>query len=793
MKEHILNLFPIENLARFRCAYRLLEVTGLPQDPRYDENLHRLAGMVAKEAHRPVCLHKQDGKIFLATTAAAKDVKSDWRLTPHLAVLVPDPAEHQLDFGAIGPGQVDIAVNLLRFTVRTSLGAQPELWGDGSQSFYPRTTSYADPKGIVDVFEGFSFRLLHLPRDGRIFVSVDTTPRFIEKASLLDHIRKGEDPHRFKFQHFLYRFGYQWYRIRLKTVTATAICDQRFSHEGDGIDYDVYDYTRRKCRRPYPEYIEKLDPKSPSIIYGYPSGGRDSYGAAALCFKTYRNEAPEVRRLHALSILEPAVRIDKIQEIVRRHLQDVRFVGGQKLAISASPFAKSAIRFPVPDLLFGKGRTLHVNRHRGDTSGVDLKDLSKARMGLLLDAEGGWLGSEALKTQYVLFPESLHRTVCKPYQSLFENEVSRFLGRPYVLKTVLYQDQAARNLRTQVAAIKNAVQTNKIDRGCALLVLPEHAAADLHDQIKKDLLNVLQFQCADARSIKRHFRPDGAGFVLNNDMERVFTSYIRYTAIGMLLVNQKWPFALSAPLHYDVHIGVDVLNGMAGFTYVYNGGKNCQFRSHASKQKEKLSAKQFRTVLTDELRKDLQELRLKPASIIIHRDGRSFAKEHEGFVTAIRILRDEGVVDENVRMGTIEIHKTSSLRLRIFNRREGKIHNPDTGAYFVIDERQGIVCNTGWPFRFPGTAKPLLVTVASGDVEIEKALSDVFALSQLAWSAPDKPSRYPVTTKLGDMFLRPIASESDEEAARYGDDEDDDEETEAAADAVGLPGRKEAL
>ena len=88
-----------------------------------------------------------------------------------------------------------------------------------------------------------------------------------------------------------------------------------------------------------------------------------------------------------------------------------------------------------------------------------------------------------------------------------------------------------------------------------------------------------------------------------------------------------------------------------------------------------------------------------------------------------------------------------------------------------------VVCTTGLPFKFDGTAKPLSVIVVEGDLNMEWVLEDIFGLSQLVFSAPERCQRLPITIKIADDFLEPIASTVDEEALRYDtDDEDEDDE-----------------
>jgi hypothetical protein len=169
-------------------------------------------------------------------------------------------------------------------------------------------------------------------------------------------------------------------------------------------------------------------------------------------------------------------------------------------------------------------------------------------------------------------------------------------------------------------------------------------------------------------------------------------------------------------------------------------------------------------------------LEISPRHIVIHRDGRSFSTEIRGLHAAVRSLKDGGVIKREVLVGLIEVHKHSAYPLRMA---EGinlnSVDNPRVGSWFRLSDKEGIICNTGAPFLHQGTAKPLHIIIADGSLEIEKVLEDVFALSNLTWSAPDKCQRLPITTKLGDDFLRPIASPADVERALYGEEEEEAE------------------
>jgi hypothetical protein len=779
MTSHILNLFPVENLAGLSCEYRLLEVSNLPKDTQYAENLQRLATMVSKETRKPVSLYKSGGQTFLATTATTERLKSQWRLIPHVAVLKPLEGSRRLNYNNLSPEQVDLALNLLRYDVRTALARKPDLWNDNANSFYKRTPAALSGEGGVDVLDGFFFSLHYLP-DGKIYVAVDPTVKYMDHLSLADRLKNGENFDDFKFQHFVYRNGHQRYRVQLMALAGNSISEQLFVHQSDDKTYNVFDWIKQSFRGPSLDIIEHLDPNSPAILYRYPQGGKKFSGAAALCFKTYHPEAPEVRALHSLSLMPPGERLQWSKNIVRKYLRDVRFCAGGTFAISDRPLTKAAEYFDPPDLLYAKNKVLHVRRNGEE--GISLKEYGKKRMDYLQKHIGGLLVQDSFQMQYMFVPLSLHRSIVKEFKDDFVAQIERVYPHGYTIKIIVYDDRSARNLSQQVAAIKKAVEDNRIDRGAALLVLPENAKRDLHNFIKRELFETLHFQCAQASSLKRYFRRDGDGYEVNPDMTGKYLSYVRNTAIGLLLVNHKWPFALKTPLNYDLPYGIDVLNSMAGFTYAYNGGKDCYFRHSRSTQGEKLSKGQVLKMLYNDLRRDVPRLGLKPKAIVQHRDGNTHAEEIEGMAEAVRRLQSEGVLDEGLIVGTTKIHKSSTSHLRLYEEQNGEIRNPRIGSYFALNEHQGIVCNTGYPFSFPGTVKPLLATIADGGLEIEKVLADIFALSQLAWTAPDKASRHPITTKLGDMFLRPIASAADEEEARYGDEDETaegDENTES--------------
>jgi len=136
------------------------------------------------------------------------------------------------------------------------------------------------------------------------------------------------------------------------------------------------------------------------------------------------------------------------------------------------------------------------------------------------------------------------------------------------------------------------------------------------------------------------------------------------------------------------------------------------------------------------------------------------------------VLIKDGLLDKDVVFGVIEVHKTSAEGFRLVEERDsGQISNPRIGAWEPIDEQEAIVCNTGWPFRFPGTVQPLCVRIVTGQLNLEKILEDTFGMSQLCWPVPDRYMRLSVDLKLCDDYLRSIAASADEDEGLFGEDE----------------------
>jgi hypothetical protein len=770
------NLFAITNQAELAMAYRLLEVRGLPPGENYDKNLNRLVKAVCYEIRQPVALVRRGDTHCLAIPAEAILPALEQPLMPHVAMLVPSGSAFPLEFAHLDRETAPIAIAFLQTALRTPLWQQRSLWGSGRASYSKQALNADDPSAGVDVYPGFVWSVM-AANDGSLSLAVDTIVRYVDRHWLSERLN-GDDPQSYLRRHCLYHFGHQWYVIQLWGVTGLSVTAQRFVPEGANRPVDVLTHTQERWREGLPAWVRDLDPESPAIVYRYSGSEKERYGALALCKLTLSSADAKAAGLRRRATLDPAPRFQYIIGVVEHYFQQAR-LGSQPICVATAPVAVERRIFWVPPQRFGHGRILAVSPGASAqaTDIVPLEQLGRRRLRLVLDPRAGPLDISPFDAQYLMLPQSLPRPINEDFERRFVQAMREVSGQQnYKVQRMLYDDRGARSLYRQVRAIQRAIAHNVIGRGYALLVLPERAQRDLHNYIKRTLWPDLQFQCAMAGKIHSYYERKGGDGVFRPVPDRLgqLTNYVRNCAFGMMVVNRKWSWALARPLHYDVYIGIDVLNRMVGLTFIYNHGQQIFFHDYPCKQKERLTALQLRETLIKHLRQDLQALRLHPRSVVVHRDGRTFTSELNGLHAAVQTLQGEGVLPMDVVVGVVDIRKTTADHLRLV---EGEcsdaLQNPTIGSHYIVGSSEGIVCTTGLPFRFPGSAKPLAAVIAEGALNIEWVLEDIFALSQPVFSAPDKCVRLPLTIKLAHDFLEPIASNADDEAALYEHDTPD--------------------
>lgn len=314
-------------------------------------------------------------------------------------------------------------------------------------------------------------------------------------------------------------------------------------------------------------------------------------------------------------------------------------------------------------------------------------------------------------------------------------------------------------------------------------MLPGHAHSDLHNFLKRKLASSFQFQAVDAGKVAGFYKPHTqngkGGYAVAGPLAPRYVSYLRYTTMGLLLVNRQWPWVLHEGTHYDMYIALDVLNHTAAFTFFSQGGRQCYVQTVESQQSEKLLRQQVRSVVYETLLNQLRQGSAAPRSIVLRRDGKAFRCEWLGFRDAVEQLKRDGLLHEDVVFGIVEVHKSTAEGIRLVEEsKDGSLRNPSIGAWEFLNAKEGIICTTGAPFRLNGTANPLLIRIVAGELNLEYLLEDTFDMSQLCWPVPDRFIRLSIDLKLCDETLRSVASAADDDEGQFGEEETDDDATE---------------
>jgi hypothetical protein len=682
------------------------------------------------------------------------------------ARLIPAKESITIRYDTFTPESWPLIRAVLEFHFRTPLMHDRSLWSTDSRSYFlrkPRDKDFKLRSLRIDVYDGFTYSFV--PYQGRICLCVDVSKRYLSANWLADSevpVARGSRA--------LYHYGDQWYAVEVQSASTHSIRDLRFKDRYTGQMTDVYTHTVNRWREELPEFVSRLNPNSHGLIFRTAGDGTDKYGALCLAKAILGTRDERVQQVHHHSILPPDVRLDRIQDVVKTHFSGATLNGAVGVQVSESPVSADRKVFAVPDHLFGNGHILKVGQQ-----GVGLENLGRARRRVLEDPAVGLFTTTPFDSQYLIAPNSLGREIIRDLKSQFEQTMGRLTGQSYQTRLVTYDDSKSKAMNDQTTAVKNGLDSVQASSGYAFLVLPPGCNPKLHDAVKRLLWPHIQAQCASGDNIRSFYSAS-----TKEDEERVakrYSAYLRHAALGMLQINRKWPWVLATPLHYDVHVGIEVQNRKVGLTFVYGGGKEYLFRVAKSNHSEKLSARLLKTELYAALKEDLRAFGVHPRSIVFHRGGRSFPGEVYGIRLAMLELQKEGVLSQGCEWGVVELHRKSARGLRVFDGDSSRVNNPQIGTFSVINESSGVVCTTGTPFLRKGTASPVQVTMVEGALDVGLVLRDTFNLSHLAWSSPEMCSRLPVTLRLADQFLKPLAAQIDDELVQYGDDmadEDDD-------------------
>jgi hypothetical protein len=766
------NIFPIENLDELNFTYDTYRVRNLRREQdEYFQNQDALVRELSFKLGAPVEKIERKGELFLVIPSDAEGVPERVALVRTQVYLERIQTGSALDFSVRNSENDAVCLRVIQFLLQTPLRADKRLWQPSAGAPFFEKTPVQSDRG-VGRYQGFAARAVVGP-SRQIGLCVDPRSKYVNIDPLPARLdRLGF--RRFAGKTCVYRFGHQWYEVRIDTLSDLTATEETIPTEKG--DVSLLDYIVARCEKPIPADLASL-PHDAAVVRYRSNIGDTKTVAAGLCYPVCDTQEGVARSLHEKAIVPPEIRRQATANYVGKFLSNLRF-RNKLLRVAREPENAERKLFAVPDLEFGRRKKLTVRGTKGAV-GVDLAGLGRKRMALLRDRQAGFFVKDRFRQQYLLLPQ----TVADSWGSQFVLDLTRVVdqlypeGGGYHPEIVTYNDRAPRTYRDQGKAIRDAIARTGLEPAYALVML--HSTTDRkireHDALAAMVLRELRKvnvaaavnhsemgdQCYELAN-----GPDGKPrYVQRNDRRSRLSGYLQNVALNkILLTNSFWPFVLATPLNADLTIGIDVKNRTAGFIVVGANGSTITSKFEESRQKEQLLTEQVSTHLCEIIRREQPGLTRPLRSIVIHRDGRCFQSEMDGAVAAIARMKAEGLVDPAGTLTILEISKSAPVRLRLYDvqgEQKPMVQNPEIGTYTLLKADEAFLCATGRAFPHKGTVQPLHVRCRVEGIPFVDALQDLFALTALAWTRPEDASRYPVTMKLMDRWLAEEAGEFD--------------------------------
>ncbi len=787
-------VFPITNLDSLSDNYLLYEIVGLHKsDEEYESNLQYIIKSLSFSLKHPITIiHKQD-KAYLVVREnkeIVSKIPSEYSVKKGVVIYFKSNGNViHLDFKNYTSETKPIIIRFLQFDVQTELNKIEGLWQPTSGSGFFDKKSY-DSNNFIEVFSGFVPRIIELP-EGGFGICIDITKRYVSKKPLPTHLTRQQFRNwNLRQAHLIYKYGIRWYEVKPLEVNDLNVSQSKFIRQEDNKRVSVIEDIHDKFKKGMPAEVAAIPDDATAIMYKTNSGDERSI-PAALCYKVYDTEEVEVGKLHKLSIINPFGRRRSIRIVRNRYLKSIAF-GNILLEVSKAPLKIDRRILDLPDIEFGNNKIISVKNSPGAIP-VAIEQLGRLRTSMLEREDGGFYTTAAFEKQYLVLPETIYNTFGS--SEYFLKDLITLVNKMHPTEQgwkpsiITYDDRNKKDSSEIGFEITSKIKAerNKNFQGYAVVMLPAEIVKDKrkHD----DLAALVVYECLDmainasiihANTLNECYYSSSdnglSKYHIKGDKRPMYSGYVKGVAINQVLLNnERWPFVLKTPLHADLTIGIDVKKHLAGFTFVDRNCKNILTRLDESGNKEKLTTIQIVKVLVKNITDLSNELNQIFSSIVFHRDGRIFQSEKTGISQAIQILKDRGIVTTNVRVGIVEIPKTSIIPFRLFDVIEefdpivfeqdnGKVLNPQIGSVVKLNDNEAFLCTTGREFLRNGTAVPLYIKYEGDKYEFDGVLEDIYFLSSLTYTKPDGCARNPITISMTDRRINTLGSEFNSDA-----------------------------
>lgn len=770
----VINVFRVAGLEALSAEYRIADILGLDREQSdYFRSTDRLMAL-SRTLRRPVSFLEFAGKPCIV---CPEDTLLPTTLDLGTRILSLQPRQQTVRIDFSRRSEFDpIRLNIVRYAIETHLRAQRAFWQPSAgHAFFQRDPARTEKD--VGLYFGTRVRPLVLP-DDTIGVCVDKRSCLVSVRSLPKHLGRENFDDRWKGQRCVYRYGDDWFQIRCDMLAQQPVSKHPI-REREGLT-NLLKWLHEHIDKPIPKNVANLDPDGSVIVYRN-KRGEERAAPTELCFPVRDTEDLRHTELGRATIVEPVERMAWSRRFVEENLTSIR-AGGTTIRTDPNPVHVTRRVFPVPDLEFGGGVTLTTHRSAGARH-VHLSELGAARLRLLQDPSAGPVVTVPFDRQYLILPQSASASFGSAFEADLRAAVDSLHphGR-YAPVVITYDDASRRTFVEQAKAIRAALDKVTL-AGFAVVMIhrcrtrrrsEDALAAYVLRSFREErdtIASVVHYDTAERLYESRSNGAAARRYRIREDQRARASGYFRNVALNkVLLTNQVWPFRLAQPLHADVTIGIDVKNNACCLLCVGGHGARVFSLVRISKQKEQLNAAQLCGYLYEIIGREARQATDPIRHVVLHRDGRAWPTEITGARRAIETLRSDGIVADDATLTMLEMHKHASVPLRIYDweRQQRTVRKSSIGQAFVTGPNEAFLCNTGWPFRRPGTPLPLQLVRAAGTLPIEHCAEDVFWLSNLAWTRPEDCSRYPVTLRLADRFLADEASEYDEDELAFG-------------------------
>ena len=776
MKTNIINWFRLNNWSDFSFQYRLVDVKidGAGNDTKLlNKAFFNALGHLAYSTKGSVATAYHDKKRYVAVKANAELHQEIISGSPTNILLTPLEGIFQLNTNSIDEQNLDLALGFLDSQINWQLNKNKNLWDAGANTFLKKVPLPLSNEISTDIYQGFKFKIIAEDKNN-VFICIDLAYRYADKKTLSEILKSiPQERHNDLVynRNFLYLNGDDWYTVKGKSIGG-SISGHKIQVNHKSIS--VYDYILNDGKYANAKFKAPLDKNSETFFYSYNSKTEKSFASAACLAKRIRFAEDD---LHKNSINDPNKRFNKVEMFIANYFQNLKF-DDKGLSIDTKPYKKDCKTFTLPSLKYGNNAVL--NPYEGYVKyGKPIDVFPKRRREFVY--KNGILSDTPFTKQYLFVPDNMQLTFGKAIKYYFDNSMKKiaphfpgFILHEYSTKNTPFAHKVYTDL-------KHYIEQNNLSGGNAIFVLPENIGDDgtflrsLHKIIKKELFDTIKIKCVSTSSLKRYLKMGvkekyPLSYSVPDGLMRNFISYQTNTLFEHLIINKKWPFALAENLNHDLYIGIDAHEFYAGFCFFFGNGEKIVFevdkvsKGTGTFRNEKINYKVISDKIFSVLSRHLTVNDIKPKSIIILRDGVSYGEEEKALCDAIQRLALSKALDpNNIQTGVIDVAKSSSVPVRAasFNGNYRSLENPNCGTYFFMNKNDAFIFNTGYPYHVPGSSNPIHVSFTCGTIDFEKALEDIFRLTQITFSSPDRPTSLPLPLKLIDTLIRDVANEYD--------------------------------